>query len=213
MEASLASRIAAAEANALAAQAELDALRDEAASRRRGSAAVVRLEGATATVEQVLATLQRDGVLAIERLASPEQIDTLARELRALEPFAYRGEAGSFAGSGTIRNGSYLVAACPTSQQLALHPLVTQVGEGLLGPYGRRQALAVASEIKVEGSSPAQVLHRDDEEWPLDLLALKKPGAEIELECMWAVSDFTAEGGAFSIEKRWVLYEQIKNCI
>ena len=40
------------------------------------------------------------------------------------------------------------------------------------------------------------MLHRDDEEWPLDLLAHKKPGAEMELNSMWAVSDFYAESGA-----------------
>jgi hypothetical protein len=66
----------------------------------------------------------------------------------------------------------------------------------VLAPYGRRLALAVASEIHVQGSSPQQVLHRDDEEWPLELLARKHPGAEIELEMMWAVNNFTAEAGA-----------------
>jgi hypothetical protein len=122
----------------------------------------------------------------------------LQHELDQLKPFAYmyRGEPGSFAGAGTVRNGSYVVAACPTAQGLFLHPVLIEVAHRLLGPYGRRLAAAVASEIRVEGSSPAQVLHRDDEEWPLDLVADKKPGAEIEMECMWAVSDFQAEGGA-----------------
>ena len=76
-------------------------------------------------------------------------------------------EEGSFSGGNTVSNGAYLVAACPTSQELALHPLLQEVTEGLLGPYGRRVALAVASEIKVWGAGAAQVLHRDDEEWPL----------------------------------------------
>jgi hypothetical protein len=192
---SLASRLSSAEQAVAAAQAELERLRDEAASARRGSATVARLDGATATSAAILDHLRRDGVVAIERLATAEHMDTLVQELAALEPYAYRGEEGSFAGAGTIRNGSYLVASCPKSQELALHPLLTEVAEGLLAPYARRIALAVASEIRVEGASPAQVLHRDDEEWPLDLLALKKPGAEIELECMWAVSDFHEDGG------------------
>ena len=110
-----------------------------------------------------------------------------------------RAEEGSFSGGNTVSNGAYLVAACPTSQELALHPLLQEVTEGLLGPYGRRVALAVASEIKVWGAGAAQVLHRDDEEWPLDLLAQKKPGAEMELACMWAVSDFEVEGGATTV--------------
>ena len=182
---SLAGKLAAAEAAVVQAQNELDALRDEVASQRRASpASVARLDGATATVDEVLAILRRDGVCSLENLAALETMDQLTHELEQLQPFAYRGEPGSFAGSGTIRNGSYLVAACPTAQELYMHPLLTETAQGLLGQYGRRLAAAVASEIRVEGSSPAQVLHRDDEEWPLDLVALKKPGAELELECM-----------------------------
>eukprot|EP01049_Picozoa_sp_SAG25_P021149 SAG25_NODE_7687_length_466_cov_0.762943_1_plen_129_part_10 len=92
------------------------------------------------------------------------------------------------------------------------------LGSQVLSPSARRIALAVASEIKVSGEGPAQVLHRDDEEWPLDLVrpqasllvgsctgttfvgafqvATKKPGAELELLSMWAASDFEVESGA-----------------
>jgi hypothetical protein len=196
MNCDLASRIARAEDAIATAEAELQRIRDEAASARKGSARVVHMEGSCATAIEILGHLRRDGVVAVERLAPHEQMDALAEELAQLAPYAYRGEDGSFAGAGTTRNGSYLVSSCPTSQQLAMHPLLIEVAEGLLAPYARRIALAVASEIRVEGSSPAQVLHRDDEEWPLDLLAMKRPGAELELECMWAVSDFVQEGGA-----------------
>lgn len=173
----LPSRLAAAEGAVAAAEVELQLLRDEAATARKGTARVARVEGKWATSAEILSHLRRDGVVAVERLAPLEQMDALAGELGALEPYAYRGEPGSFAGAGTTRNGSYLIASCPTSQQLALHPLLTEVAEALLAPYARRIALAVASEIRVEGSSPAQVLHRDDDEWPLDLLAIKRPGA------------------------------------
>ena len=138
--------------------------------------------------------LERDGVVALEAFAPPETIDTVQSELAALDEFAYHGEPGSFAGANTARNGAYLVGACPSTHQLALDPLLTAVAETLLAPYARRLALAVASEIRVEGNSAAQVLHRDDEEWPLELVARKRPGAEIQLECMWALSDFTVEG-------------------
>lgn len=175
--ADLQSRLAAAEGAVAAAEAELQRLRDEAATARKGTARVARVEGRRATSSEIMRHLRRDGVVAVERLAPPEQMEALAGELAALEPYAYRGEPGSFAGAGTARNGSYLIASCPTSQQLALHPLLTEVAEALLAPYARRIALAVASEIRVEGSSPAQVLHRDDHEWPLDLLAMKRPGA------------------------------------
>ena len=41
-----------------------------------------------------------------------------------------------------------------------------------------------------------QVLHRDDEEWPLALMGHKLPGAEMELSSMWAVTPFTRDNGA-----------------
>ena len=187
-----------AESAVAAAERELWRLRAEAADARRrdGSPVVQRLDGATATAAEVVAALRRDGVVAVERLARQEQMDALQRELAVLAPVAHRAEDGSFAGSNTSANGSYLVAACPTSQELALQPLLLEVGQEILGPYTRQLALAVASEIKVDGPGPAQILHRDDEEWPLELLAMKRPDAELELECMWAVSDFTVEGGA-----------------
>ena len=39
----------------------------------------------------------------------------------------YAGEPGSFAGANTRRNGSYVVAACPTAQELSIHPLLLAV--------------------------------------------------------------------------------------
>jgi len=162
----------------------------------RGSARLARLDGATASAAEIVAVLRRDGTVVLEGMMRPAQMDSLQQELAVLEPFAHRAEPGSFSGENTVSNGPYLVAACPTAQELALHPKLIEVVEGILSPYARRVALAVASEIKVSGAGPAQVLHRDDEEWPLDLLAHKKVGAELELNTMWAVSDFAAESGA-----------------
>lgn len=195
-------QIAEVEAAIAAAQLKLQQLRSQAADLHRqhrgatGQPVMVEKLDGSCTAADILAALRRDGVVVIDRLASAGQMDRLAAELAKLEPYAYRAEPGSFSGSNTISNGSYLVAACPTAQGLALHPLLLKVAEQLLSPHARGIALAVASEIKVVGEGPAQVLHRDDEEWPLDLLAAKKSGAELELLSMWAVSDFSKENGA-----------------
>eukprot|EP01052_Picozoa_sp_SAG31_P016503 SAG31_NODE_1095_length_9928_cov_5.441042_6_plen_191_part_00 len=95
--------------------------------------------------------------VVLERAAPPSLVEALEAELRPLRPFAYQGEPGSFAGAHTARNGAYLLGACPSSQALATHPLVHGVARALLSPRCRRVALAVASEIRVEGESPAQV--------------------------------------------------------
>lgn len=44
--------------------------------------------------------------------------------------------------------------ACPTSQELALHPLLLELAGEVLGPHARRFALAVASDIKVSPHPP-----------------------------------------------------------
>ena len=47
---------------------------------------------------------------------------------------------------------------------------------------------------------PAQVLHRDDDEWPLALLgATSGRGLEIEVSALWAISDFCASNGATNV--------------
>jgi hypothetical protein len=212
-EASTALALDAAERAFAAAHEELERVRTDAAAQRRermqggsGQAEVQHLDGTSASANEILEMLRRDGATIIENFASPAQVATLDAELTALEPFAHRAEPGSFSGENTVSNGPYLVAACPTAQELALHPVLTDVIEGMLSPYARRVALAVASEINISGAGPAQVLHRDDEEWPLDLSALKKPGAELELNSMWAVSDFVKESGATQVapgSHRW----------
>ena len=195
-----AAALAAAERVFADAHADLQRARAAAADERQaalgGSATLVRLDGTSASTAEIVAVLRRDGAVVLEGMMRPDQMESLPQELALLEEYAYRADPDSFSGENTVNNGPYLVAACPTAQELALHPKLLEVVEQLLSPHARRVALAVASEIKVSGAGPAQVLHRDDEEWPLDLLAHKKPGAELELSSMWAVSDFIAESGA-----------------
>ena len=197
--------IARAEQAMASAAAELTRLRGAAASHRREASAaaggprVTRLDGVSASAVEVIAALHRDGTVCIEQLVTVEQMDRLQEELATIDAYGDRAEPGSFFGVNSVTNAAYLVAACPTSQELAMHSLLLEVVQGaggLFTPYAKRAVLAVATEIKLQGEGPAQALHRDDEEWPLELLAFRKPGVELELQCMWAVSDFAAAGGA-----------------
>ncbi len=191
---------------------ELRRLRAAAAALQQHPAGVMRLTGASASAADVRQALLRDGAVVIECLAQPEQMDRLQAELSAIEQYGDRAEPGSFFGVNSVTNAAYIVATCPTSQELALQPLLLEIlqgsgpGNGLLGAYAKRPVLAVATEIKLQGSGPAQALHRDDEEWPLDLVAYRRPGAELQLQCMWAVSDFEIDGGATCValgSHRW----------
>eukprot|EP01046_Picozoa_sp_COSAG06_P017402 COSAG06_NODE_1181_length_10363_cov_10.391563_6_plen_196_part_00 len=163
--ASLEERIAATQQKIASAYLELDQLRNEQAEVRRGAARIETLLP-TSSPSEILARLRRDGVVAIAELASSEQMDTLQAELAELAPFLGGGNPDGF-GAGHYTNGSYLVAACKTSQTLALQPVLTEVAEELLSPHAQRIALAVAVEFKIDGEKRAQEMHRDDEECEL----------------------------------------------
>jgi hypothetical protein len=158
-------RIAEVEQRIASAHAELDQLRTQQAEQRRARSGGARLAtlSRTASSSQILAALRQDGVVAIVGLAPQEQMCALQSELAQLEPFISDGDPDGF-GAGHRTNGSYLVPASPTSQELALHPVLTEVAETLLSPHAQRIALAVAVEFKIDGEKRAQELHRDDEE-------------------------------------------------
>lgn len=65
--------------------------------------------------------------------------------------------------------------------------------EVVLKRFCRRIRLGAVACIRVLTGQPAQVLHRDDDEWPLQLLSdvPLKPSLEIEVTALWAISDFT----------------------
>lgn len=130
------------------AHANLERVRLAAADERRSqtkTAQLARLDGGRASAAEIVTILQRDGTVVLEGMMRPEQADSLQQELAMLEPFAHRAEPGSFSGENTVSNGPYLVAACPTAQELALHPKLTEVVEVMLSPYARRVAIAVVS--------------------------------------------------------------------
>lgn len=53
--------------------------------------------------------------------------------------------------------------------------------------------------IRVLAGQSAQVLHRDDEEWPLPLVGRVQAGVEIEVSALWAISDFRRSNGATNV--------------
>ncbi len=89
-----------------------------------------------------------------------------------------------------------MLATCPTSQELISHPTIRAAVQALLLESCRRVRLAVASSIRIEEGQEPQVLHRDDTEWPVYSLANIRPGKEIEVSAMWAVTDFNESNGA-----------------
>eukprot|EP01043_Picozoa_sp_COSAG02_P099129 COSAG02_NODE_35251_length_471_cov_0.975806_1_plen_117_part_10 len=114
-------QIAEVERRIASAHAELDQLRTQQAEQRRarsrGTGARLATLPRTASSSQILAALRQDGVVAIVGLAPEEQMCALQGELAQLEPFISGGDPDGF-GAGHRTNGSYLVPASPTSQEL-----------------------------------------------------------------------------------------------
>jgi len=159
-------------------------------------------------IDEIVSIIKRDGAVIVDCLAERSLIQQVKCEVDALKDAEYRGEPGSFAGEHTARNGGYVLERCPSSQQLFTNPIVLSAARKILEQSCRRIRLAVASSIRIEGGQTGQVLHRDDTEWPVDLLGAIKPGTEIEVSAMWAVTDFTQDNGATCVVPGSHLWER-----
>jgi ectoine hydroxylase-related dioxygenase (phytanoyl-CoA dioxygenase family) len=151
------------------------------------------------SASQIVAALHRDGAVIVENVAARATMAQLSDDVAALSGTEYAGAEDSFAGSRTFRCGPYVLEHSQTARALASHPLVVTSAQGLLARVASRIRLSVVVCIRVLTGQCAQELHRDDEEWPLALLGSLKPGLEVELSAMWAVSDFTVENGATNV--------------
>ena len=153
----------------------------------------------TATPQQVVAALRHDGAVIVEDLVTTNIVDQLSADVLSLEHTEFSGAPNSFAGQSTRRCGPYLLAHSAVARQLAAHPLHIKVSDLLLGNISRRIRLSVAVCIRVLAQQTAQILHRDDEEWPLALLGKINDGVEVECSAMWAITEFRDTNGATNI--------------
>ena len=156
---------------------------------RRAPGELPRL-GFGAGAEQVREALEAEGVVVVEGLLDPARLEELRAQLAPWFAAAPPGE-GAFFGHRTRRFGS-LLAKAPLSAALALHPLTLEPIEALLKAGGACDAieLNLTQAIAIEPGEAAQLLHRDEELWPVKL------PFERMANVIWAIDDFTAENGA-----------------
>ena len=147
----------------------------------------------SAAVDDILPVFERDGVVVIREIASPETMDRL---LADVEP-ALQGEepgGGEFFGYRSKRIGG-LVARSPVFSELIVDPLLLGLADAILLPNCETYQIQLSGVLQVWKGGRPQPLHRDTVGY--DPYLKLGPGApEILLSMIWAVSDFTAENGA-----------------
>ncbi len=111
-----------------------------------------------------------------------------------LAPFAADASTGAsrFEGWSTRRTGSPLPRSS-TFRSIARHEAVLAAGDHVLG-HASGWRFSAAEYIEIGPGEDAQRLHRD--RWKYDMVEFP---AEVELNGMWAVTEFTEENGATRI--------------
>ena len=151
---------------------------------------------ANTSVDEVTASLERDGYAIVERFLGPEDVaakkEDLARVLRSVP-----SGRNDFEGYQTQRIYA-LFAKTRVFDAQTIDPLVLGVSERVLGPGFQ---LSAPTGICIGPGETAQNLHRDDVVYPV-----ARPHKELVLNTMWCLDDFTTDNGATHVvpgSHRW----------
>ena len=146
---------------------------------------------AQAGVDDVTAAMTDDGCAIVEELLDSRTLEKLRAELQP-HLDATGNSDDNFLGESTRRVGS-IVGRSETAHALVLHPLVHDVCENVITAKNKSMQLHVTQLISIGAGETEQPLHRD--QWAWDFFPFPQ-GHEVMVNCMWALSDFTAENGA-----------------
>jgi ectoine hydroxylase-related dioxygenase (phytanoyl-CoA dioxygenase family) len=138
------------------------------------------------TVDDVLASVGRDGYVVVEDLLSPEQVATIHAELDVILDGVPDGR-NFFEGFHTKRIYA-LFAKTRVIDDLAVHPLVLGVLDRVLGEH---YLLGGPTGIRIDPGEVAQMLHRDEDQYPIP-----NPPRDLAFNVLWAFDDFTEANGA-----------------
>ena len=143
---------------------------------------------ATATVDDVCVALERDSYAIVEGVLSPSEVEQKRADLIEVLRSTPTGR-NDFEGFKTQRIYA-LFGKTRAFDGPATHPLILGVLDRVLGHY----QLSAPVGISIGPGETAQVLHCDDGVYPLP-----RPHAEVVVNTMWPLDDFTRENGATRI--------------
>ena len=140
------------------------------------------------THENLKHALDEMGCCVVERLEAHPAMDAIASELDEFADCASIG-ASDFDGHTTRRIGAPLPRSA-TFRSIATHPVVMAAGDHVLG-HATSWRFSAAEYIEIGPGESPQNVHRD--QWKYDMVDFP---FEVELNGMWAVTDFTEANGA-----------------
>ena len=148
---------------------------------------------ASASADEIAAAISEDGGAIVDCLVPPSIMDRAAQEL---QPYLAATNIGrdDFAGRRTRRTGG-LIARSETCRDLVMNTLVLSTAKKMLAHAATFQ-IHLTQVIAIEPGAPAQPIHRD--QWVFDFFKFPK-GFEVQLNTIWAMTDFTAQNGATRI--------------
>lgn len=139
-------------------------------------------------IAAAVSALDDAGCCVVERLVPTAVMDDIAAELAAYRDRASVG-ASDFEGHATRRTGAPLPRSA-TFRSIATHPVIMAACDAVLG-HATSWRFSAAEYIEIGPGESAQRLHRD--QWKYDMVDFAD---EVELNGMWAISDFTEDNGA-----------------
>lgn len=144
------------------------------------------------------------GCCVVTNAVDPATMDAIAAELAVFQSQASIG-ASDFEGHRTRRLGAPLPRSA-TFQSIAMHPAVMAAGDLVLG-HASSWRFSAAEYIEIGPGEKGQRIHRD--QWKYDTVDFD---FEVELNGMWAITDFTETNGATRIapgSHRWSNREKV----
>ena len=150
------------------------------------------------TPAEVAHILRRDGAVIIENAISEVTLIGMNDELNKIIANTAPGLRHptsdffeEFYGKHTIRIDG-IAAKSQTFLEVLQHPLMNGLAEELLLPNCEDYLLNTAQLIQIGPGETSQAIHRDEDAWSY----FKNPKPLLEVEAMFALSDFTKENGA-----------------
>ena len=160
-----------------------------------------RVVGDETTPEELSAVLQADGAVVVEGAVPTATLEGLNSDLDRFvdelgvglrDPVNER--MVEFYGGSTVRFDG-LPAKSPSFVELLQLPMLQGVADVLLKPNCEDYLLNTAQLIEIRPGETAQMIHRDEDAWPH--LPPQKP--QLEVEAMFALTDFTIANGATNV--------------